>query len=220
MPSWNEKPHVVPVVNVNLAKCDTPHLCAANAGEHVSVCAARPILIPCPIPSPVTFQVALGWTCDCHDREASTHLPRCPRTIVSVSCSISGSTWVKSKVAECDAADNLKDEALWTAIRSVEDLWALVKSLVLGASKVSEFPEPFRIVPAVSEMLIQRDAVYAAIAKLARTEATLEADLREVMSAVLGRPGGSLAPEHRDSAHYLQHWLSRLIEQVGVLGVP
>jgi hypothetical protein len=65
------------------------------------------------------------------------------------------------------------------------DRWALVK--VLGASKVSEFPEHFRMVPAVSEMLVQRNAVFAALAEI------------------------------RPSALWLAAYVEHLIEQIGVL---
>jgi hypothetical protein len=67
------------------------------------------------------------------------------------------------------------------------DRWALVKALVLGASKVSEFPEHFRMVPAVSEMLVQRNAVFAALAEI------------------------------RPSALWLAAYVEHLIEQIGVL---
>ena len=125
----------------------TPRACNQNCatvfphppeGEHWGFCAAaQQVLIPCPIPRSVTFEVALGECTVCPpNREGVGHFASCAAYPIRVSCSISGKTWAESEVTEARS-----DQTQWQPPFSDENRrllaacrarWALVKALGAG----------------------------------------------------------------------------------------
>lgn len=226
-------PTPMTTINVNLTP-DSECSCLDTRSEHHrNGCSATPILLPCRPSASVTFWVALGG-CDCGGprttiqagAEHRYHNPGCASRPVKVSCSISGSTWKESEVVDWECSEAVVGMTLGDfrrALRAAVDArWALVKALVLGASKVSEFPEAFRMVPAVSEMLAQRNAVYAALCEIARHERGM-ADAWDACPARLqkrahsgGMPSDS---DSRPSSWMMEAYIADLLEQFGVLGV-
>lgn len=221
MPSWTEKPHTTPTIDVNLTRCACPGpVTRQERPSHFIDCPGKPILIPCPVRRSVTFEVVLGWLCDCRNRETSTHLPRCPRDGVRVSCSISGRTWEESKVEDMDIPPSILADMVATnrVMAACRERWELMKALVLGASKVSEFPESFRMVPAVSEMMGQRTLVFAALADAARLSIARAAALNKASKAAgLAYQYAESVEEDSEPAIVLADYVEHLIEQVGVL---
>jgi len=216
-------------VNVNLKACPCPSLHRRTREELIhgpEGCPASPVLIPCHIPRSVTFEVALG-ECAFPNMCGATcegHHPDCPARPSKVACSISGKTWEESEVdgASIEIRGVGSPSHLRTddAVRLFRDRWALIKALVLGGSKVREVPESFRVVPAVSEMMVQRSAVYAALADMARAEeAALQAQLRvdEAFPFFRFRRNDADHREERPSIGRLGVYVEHLIEQVGVL---
>lgn len=220
-----------PSLNVNLKLCDCrPPGYPLRPGDlHHSTCASQPINIPCPIPDSFTFEVVLGACPACGTSRPWPHQPECTATDslkpIRVSCSItSDGTWAGSEVKDVETDPTgtglCKDTLEWRlSLDACRERWALVKALALGASKVSEFPEPFRMVPAVSEMLGQRNAVFAAISRKARAEAEDHNALREFLGCGLPErfqvEVGKRAPDslaERMLAAYVEH----VVEQVGV----
>lgn len=224
-----------PTINVNLS---SPCNCGANslnsarrAGNpnpvdylpHMDGCPSTPVLIPCPIPRSVTFEVRLGeCTCDETERSllASGHTARCPGKPIRVSCSISGATWEESEVTQTEyqpAGDWVpdRDRPLELALESAcRERWALVKGLVLG----QDVP-PGSVVPGTID---QRDAVYAEIAALARDEQSAferQEHAVKAMDEVTFMPYNfhRAEPHARASASILARYVERLIEQIGVL---
>lgn len=208
-----------PTINVNIAVCHCgpdPHCTHHN----------KPLHLPCPIPRSVTF-VVLG-KCACATTPGPMLLPRtvglveeahgrdCPARPVKVSCSISGATWEESHISAWETEDgiglNTTEEA-----RAADERWALVKALVL------EQDEEWRKDPRSEgwNLQPQRDAVYAALADMARAEeAALKAQKMAddaFSSARYAKVGDS---DHRaapPSVNRLRRYVEHLIEQVGVL---
>lgn len=224
MPSWNEKAHAVPVVNVNLKPCD----CEPDrlVGQHWKRCASTPILIPCPIPRSVTFTVVL-WECRCaaehnrHDPHPVPHASGCPARPIRVTCSIGGGTWAGSEVTTAesiggDVVPHFKfNDPILIACRA---RWALVKALVLGRTfDPNEWDNP----ETIRGLLTQRDAVFLALAKVAGRERDLFDAQGEYTSAM---DEHHYPDWHRDPESYempsqkmLILYVERLIEQVGAL---
>lgn len=220
---------MIPSINVNLSARHT----TCSGSFHASP-ECDPILIPCPIPRSVTFSVVLGHcqcseepSCQCgasDDREPHTrsctgavHQSVCPARAVRVSCSISGKTWEESEVSDWEAQEieGLAPPALYHTSRA---RWALIKALVLGRAHT------FQPATAPVHLFPQRDAVYAALADMARAElAAYEAEVHWGMA--IGKaarddvrhpdPGfdANVLPSQRRLSAYIEH----LIEQVGVL---
>lgn len=192
-------------INVNLAKCT----CGGpwKGGGHVPPCLATPVPIPCPISRSVTFEVRVG-ECTCGTPFESfppQHTDRCPARPIRVS--ISGKTWKESHVADVEGrVDGEISDAEWTAC---EELWALVKALALGENWD-------RSKPGIAALFEQRDAVFAALADMARAEeSALQAQQRfyEACPIVLRTERRGERPSVGRLAAYVEH----LIEQVGAL---
>lgn len=216
-----------PVINVNLNHCDTPHLCVSNGGEHVAACAARPILIPCPIQRSVVMEVKLG-ECTCEPMRLgkemggkiatiTTHHEGCVARPIRVACDIGGETWAKSEVEDVEApADGYP-----SMMRACRERWALVKALVMGKRGVEWFTPP----PQGYDLMVQRDAVFAALANMARCERTYWEAAKSVYvafpQAVVTSEMQIVDPGDADgeapSARWLAAYVTHLIEQVGVL---
>jgi hypothetical protein len=185
------------------------------------------VLVPCPIPRSVTFSVAPGsCTTGCDfGGTRSMHYPHCPARPVKVSCSISGKTWEESEVDEQEylntrplATDDLN--RLYAACR---DRWALVKALVTGF--VGDFGALCPGSAAVVSLRNQRDAVFAALAAMARAERAAHAaflalpmDIRK--SSILAKAMGHVATDplaaRLPSVTLLEHYVEHLIERVGI----
>lgn len=95
-------------INVNLKPCR----CVGPRDErktHWDGCAGAPVVILCPIPHTVEFEVALG-ECACPPRNFDVmrnydgHVsPTCPARPIRVTCSIGGDgTWAGSEVTEVE----------------------------------------------------------------------------------------------------------------------
>lgn len=224
MPSWNEKSHVTPTININLEQC-TRGRCGPDpfgTFRHDSdTCAATPVLIPLPLDAfrSVTFTVRLG-ECICPANggvgAASWNpppecVPSCPARPIRVTCSISGTTWESSEASEVTDIDIpehlISADVIDPIANACGARWALVKALVLGLSTT----------PALShhpELVAQRDAVYAAIAGMALADAArTQAWIALPLELRKGPGPTSLAGE------VLERYVARLIEQVGILGV-
>lgn len=219
-----------PAINVNLKPCADwcPVTHTIRHTRHDTHCPGAPVLIPLPIPRSVTFQVALG-ACECTTGGLDTmpHDDDCPARPVRVSCSVSGDgTWAESEVD--DVWQNVQNAKGWivdaedadpSALAIARERWALVKALVLNV-----WPVPSAHA-AVVEFIRQRDAVFSALADMARAEdAAVAAQGR--LDAVL-RPGWHA--RHRPDSHLpaaglerpsrmgLAAYVERLIEQVWVM---
>lgn len=130
MPSWNEKPHTKPLININLRLCDCGYIEDASAAQrahasgpcviesflvrHLDRCASAPVIIHCRIPRSVTFTVAAGGcTCgaDAYNTRKSSerasfvqakHCGDCRARPIRVACSIGGKTWEESEVDDLE----------------------------------------------------------------------------------------------------------------------
>ena len=205
-----------PTINVNLTPCGCPVSDHEAVSHHHTCAVANPIRIPCPIPRSVTFEVRLG-ECRCGSVTLRTsrppseraHAHDCPARPIRASCSISGKTWEESAIIDCERADG----GPLPAQSIVDERWALVKALVLG-----EHPLGFDSkseAERIDALTSQRDAVYAALADMARAESVIIQRLPDIdrvytnMRRRLYR--GSIAAD--ELAAYVEH----LIEQIGVL---
>lgn len=197
-----------PRINVNPKKCDDALTCVSSEDE----CKAAPILIPCPIPRTVEFQVALECPCD---------LARCDETRrLKVACSISGESWEDTEVEGVDGPDNWKDAIEErAALRIASERWALVKALVLGSSNFVAGVHP----GAQNSMMLQRDAVFSVLADMARAEDAISTSRQRAYDAMDGS-GYTADSEHmrarsttRESVDVLAAYVEYLVEQVGVL---
>lgn len=156
-----------PTINVNLTPCH----CPVDPGhpQHMdSQCRARPIPIPipCPIPRSVVFEVRLG-ECTCGGVESTEDCATwCPARPIRVTCTIGGDgTWAGSEVTFCESRDGFPVD---DAIAVCRECWALVKALVLGKACENISPDIYRV--GTVELCAQRDAVFAALAAMARCE--------------------------------------------------
>lgn len=225
MPSWNEKPVVVPAINVNLKTCNCPQS-KRLSGLHDIDCASVPVRVPCPLPRSVTVMVRLG-ECNCSPRRDLLpgggvyldHSPSCESHPIRVSCSISGE-WEESKVTNVDIATTGRfmgwDEE-GRCIEACRERWALVKALVLHDVIPARPWSPDRI----AVLADQRTAVYAAICEMARDEEkriATKRSLHAACSAIFPKSGVSVPdPATRESAAYLAAYIKHLVEQVGAL---
>lgn len=229
MNETDRMPTTAPTVNVNLTRT-----CAcgaverrANPSGHFDQCAAKPILIPCPIPPTFECTVALGmcsntWRCviGMGRSDGVQHGAACPARPIRVACTIGGDgTWAGSNVTDIEPATDADGDdwgdAMWRACRG---RWELVKALVLNTG-----------CPAVScitgatwlPLARQRDAMYSALAEMARAEEAAFKAQDKAMSALQDSlflaPYHDELPENRPSARMLERYVERLIEQVGVL---
>lgn len=166
-----------PTINVNLKACNlscsevaSPRFTTGPGGHHPA-CNASPILIHCALPHTVMFTVRLG-KCACpphmYSGPSERHvLNDCPARPICVSCSISGKTWEESEVVEVEIhASPLTVEDRNRVSDACRDLWGGVKAMLLGwpLSKVPGIP------PGSAHLMDQRDAVYAALTKIATAE--------------------------------------------------
>lgn len=215
-------------INVNLEPCTCGLADRAPTHPptpHQSHCAAAPVLIPCPIPQRVEFQVALGeCVCGGHvgrgppaimDRRSAT----CPARPIKVSCSISGKVWAESEVDDMECHRGMRHdhvcatEGLDVVLQVARDRWALVKALVLGFTRVT--------MGGVSRnhadvLFAQRDAVFAALAAMARAQQALEATLGDFETVMSGDATACLLGR-RYAQEALARYVKRLVEQVGAL---
>lgn len=212
-------------INVNLKRCDCSRPTDGFQRVHLPTCASTPVLIPCPIRRSVTFGVRIGECAvdghhlggcyritNTHGQKSDViHITGCPAKPIRVSCSISGKTWEESEVFDMESPSGHPD-----ILRLCYERWALVKALVTGQRH--DLTIRFKT---WCDLVDQRDAVFSALADMARAEvAALEAQAR-VMGAA-GWKGIHFAdPQHHDdkrpSASFLARYVERLIEQVGVL---
>lgn len=203
-----------PTVNVNLKSCS----CEPGTAKEWTECSAAPVLIPCPIPRSVTFEVQVR---DCGHKEG--HPITCPWPVgyvVKVSCSISGETWEESEVADVEKRgdqwlDQFEEGA---ALRICRERWALVKALLLHHGEVSGHTV---FTPESLPLLQQRDAVFSALSDMARAEEAAMAAQQRVDEAFpsdrYARQGDT---DHRavwPSVNRLARYVERLVEQVGVM---
>lgn len=223
-------------INVNLTPCEYPELHAAGAFH---TCRGGEVLIPCPIPRSVTFHVALG-KCTCSlrhyaDMAPHQHTRNCPARPIRVTGSVWGKDWAISELSAAvpDVTDAWPNERPVTTggelypelLRIARHRWALVKALVLGHTDLSALLTG----PKAVQLLTQRDAVFAALADQTRLEQAAFEAYERAMKA-LGEPAfyPAFSPDsfiraeaaRRASAGLLERYVDRLIEQVGVLGVP
>jgi hypothetical protein len=233
MPSWTEKPHVTPTINVNLARCNCDRVLLTTGMRplaHDTQCAAAPILISCPIPRSVAFYVALGECTErcipVHTKDGSTgvvHSAWCPARPVRVGCNIGSpdGTWARSEVTDLDVPGRIAGtNAVGDVWRIARERWALVKALVLG--------EDWDENRATVKLFQQRDAAYVALCDMARAEeahrnatATLLSALKSVdpaSSANTNAASYALCDDGtQNTENGLAAYVEILIEQVGVL---
>ena len=222
MPSWNEKPHITPTINVSL-----PSAPRINGFQHPP--AGGPVPIPCPIPRSATFTVRLG-ECDCPMSgsargwkvpENFIHAAQCPSRPIRVSCSISGRTWEESEVTDVIDADRNTDIG-WSSDEKARVMaacgarWALVKALVLNQS----IGPAYTMVDGIRPLAIHRDAMYAALAKLERADAAAREAHQEAFKALdkAAVAYSTMTPVGSRAADMFAAYVERLIEQVCVLG--
>lgn len=209
-----------PSINANLDRqCYCDRLGIGADPHHVATCPARPLHIPCPIPPSVTFHVTLG-ECACGEAEVLAECDLgCPARPISVSCSILGKTWEESYPVTFEHGDGGGPDAAIPGL--VASRWALVKALVLGKPQ----PDVMEMVGRwhISDLFKQRDAVFAALCKMAQAEdAALVAQQAVDEAFPFQRFCLSPTADHRREPHpsreRLRAYVSHLIEQVGVLG--
>lgn len=220
MPSWNEKPVTVPTINVNLTPCGPPCLVPSWSGTrplaHFENCPGAPVLIPCPIPGSFTAEVRLG-ECQCLPgfhagaRGAADHLPVCPARPVRVSCSIGGDgTWAGSEVTECsDEREDYYPQDADDLLRLARARWEIVKALVKGKYTTPDMAST------PNAMTVQRDAVFGALADMARAE-DAHAEAGNRAAKAIGIAGGG-RDDGRATPQFLALYVERLVEQVRVL---
>lgn len=202
-------------INVNLGQCD----CHAgiNVGPSkgdcpLESCPGKPIPIPCPIPRSVTFTVTLGVcseTCRQYMPNGQ-HTANCPGKPIRVSCDISGETWAGSEVRsiEPERGHGAEGPHLFAICRA---RWAGVQALVTGQHGccAQHMPDHLRE---------QRDAVFAALADMARLHvARNSAANRAVKAAGLDYPYSEALDEDSEPALVLEEYVDRLIRRVGTL---
>lgn len=206
-----------PTINVNLKPCMHPHMLSTYTPDEFP---NAPVLVPLPLDKwrSVTFTVRLGECIDA-GRSAGSPIPRacapdgvhherCPARPIRVSCSISGKTWEESEVDEVEVHHDGRETSPAELLRACRDRWALVKALVLNQS----IGPSYTMVDGVRPLAIQRDAVYAAIADMARADVTRTQAWLALPLELRQDPGPtSLAGE------VLERYVERLIEQVGAL---
>ena len=214
-------------INVNLKPCP---ISAAHAHGSDSTCAGAPILLPCPVPPSVTFQVVLG-ACKCHVVERPhvesgcwRHDTDCPARPVSVSCSTSGRTWEESEVTEVDWQTRnergdwnpspMSQQERDAALAACRARWNTVVKLLLIFGVRWE---------GLDRIKSERDAVYAALADMARAEETRVVARRKACSAI--DPSGYLTDSTHAEASRIQPestsvlaiYVGHLIESVSML---
>lgn len=223
-----------PTINVNLASCSRHHLPLhrEESRYHVlpgtgnlALCEAPPVPVPLSLEPwrSVTMKVRLGECAtplQCifpHMRGEPRidHHGTCPALPIEVTCSMRGKTWAESHVcdAETERGTTLHHGPLK---QSVHERWSLIKALVTG-----EHPDhdTGRWTGPTLPLFEHRDAVYAAVCEVARTEASNLA-AQERLVSLLDPKRAMFRPtpeDRRPSAHGLAIYVARLIEQVGVM---
>lgn len=217
--------HAIPTINVNLKQCT----CNEESGRlkrlgdtHVFDCPAAPLLLSCPIPRSVTFEVRLeeciGALLTAPSPAPVPYCPLpehhryCPARPVKATVDVSGNTWAEIKVLNVERHDgqHLTNEL----VNTCGERLALVKALVTADSPTTEF---YAKAPALWQ---QRDAVYAALADMARAEQDACDAQQRVDEAFPFDRYRRNAPDHRaerPSVSRLSAYVEHLIEQVGVL---
>lgn len=212
-----------PSININLTQCKSP---AHGHPFHGAYCFANPILIPCPIPRSVTLEIQLEHepavcsACDgsgegqydgtrcrlCRGRGTEVRREDDINSI-RVSCSISGKTWEESWVSDVEVR-GIPGRAV-QFIGPCGERWGFIKSLMLGHS-LTDCPEP------IHNMRAQRDAVFSALADMARAEETIETAQQSFFGALHGH-GKTIVRIARPSHSLMETYVEHLIEQVGML---
>jgi hypothetical protein len=231
----------VSAVNVNLKPCNCEPMRLGHEKKgrietvvtHHDGCATSPVLIPCPIPRSVTFEVVLGecrcagpcseafWMNTKHTYNGQ-HWSNCPARPVRVTCSVSGKTWEESEVSDAERDDRaleslpprVEDSTLLAASR---ERWALVKALVTGHGTSLV---PFLTRAQAHALQAHRNTVFAALADVARVE-DAAARRQECLNKLLRRRpafvhhGRAVLAASAPSASGLAQYVADLIEQVG-----
>lgn len=199
---------MTPTINVNLRSCGCgpkTHTGEVHGG-HWPNCGGTPIPIPCPIQRTVEMTVGAG---ECQCWMPAGHRSTCPARPIRVTCSIGGETWADSFVEFVERADGECIGAAFDRVDTVcRERWALIKALVTGAP----LSPTYTLSPTAASLVAQRDAVFAALATLAREEEA-HAAAYSAAWATLGRPK-AMNMEGRTSATILGEHVERLIEQV------
>lgn len=198
-----------PTINVNLKPCRP--LCPFGWGgrtTHAEDCPGAPVVIPCPIPRSVTFEVRLG-ECTCasdpddttHAMPPAVHLSSCRSRPVRVSCSISGKTWEESKVGDIDPTGRYEID-LPTARDDLDTRWALVKERLIaphdGARKCD----------------CDRCLLFSALSDMAQAESVILQRFADIDRVYTNRRRDAFKGH---AASELAAYVERMIEQVGVL---
>jgi hypothetical protein len=222
----------IPSINVNLKPCNCSNprprqIDERLANDHWRTCAASPVLIPCRLPESFSCEVVLGEctrtrSCVTDGKGGVIHSGSCPGRPVRVSASITSpdGSWEKSEVADPDypeARDRGSDvEARAQAVlRILRMRWGVVKMVVtgqhIGLDDATAGMSP--------NLFTQRDAVYAALADMARAEEVLSDRANTILKAceraerLPSRDDDDASP----SANLLRVFVARLLEQVRVL---
>jgi hypothetical protein len=230
-------------INVNLRPCDCSHR-RWLATTCVSDCASTPILLPCPVPTSFICVVRLGecrcptgallaqrvpGVADCNPRlSALHHLHGCPARPVRVSCSIRsgppGQEWAGSEVGgyvkvHGGHAVEMAIDILERCMAAARALWKIVVALVAGDTEIVAHTHEQRAL--LARLYPQRDAVFSALADMARAEcaAWSAQNAAAIAFKFVHTPATfhRTLPADRPSAHYLAAYAEHLIEQVGVL---
>lgn len=203
-------------INVNLAPCRCP-VPVGSAQHWEEQCAAKPLLLPCPIPPSFTAKVVLGacLKSECYtahgDFSRTVHRHDCPARPVAVSCSTSGSTWEESEVTEIETVGPTGKPR--EVIAAAHARWALAKALVLGHDDLSALLTG----PMAVDLLTQRDAVFAALVRIERGHLETMGGVNDI-NTIMRRPAFGLAPS-AVAVGMLEDYVERLIERVGVIEV-
>lgn len=208
-------------INVNLEQCPCQSEPNPKLRCEPEECAAKPALIPCPLPRTVEFRVALGeCKCTTGGLDGLPHDSDCPARPISVACTIGCETWEGSEVVDAERADgpgqpNFSEPDHMRAVALCSDRWALVKTLTTG--------EEWDVKRATLPLFRQRDAVFAALCDMAQADDDT-AKASAAVGALLGpdtwpwgdrtrETAGMEAPSARALAAYVKH----LIASVGSL---
>ena len=157
-------------INVNLDRsCYCERFGVGAEQHHTKDCPGAPVPIHCPLPRSFVVEVEQG-ECkrDPFGCKNGHHASVCFAQTVRVSCSIDG-TWGGSEPVDFDdGGATFTDVQLGEAEDACRERWALVKALVLGFTRVTLGGVSRKEADA---LFTQRDAVFAALAKMARHEA-------------------------------------------------
>lgn len=215
----------IPSINVNIREQSCSPRChfGLKFRTHNNGCPRSPILLPCRLPPSFAIDVVLSPGCYCERLGIGAeprHVPNCPSRPIRVACEISGSAWEDSDISDVepvqgqDFPDANKSDASAVAFGHARERWALLKALITGGRPALSTDPSYRLTE-------QRDAMYAAIADMARAE-DAASEAQDRAHVALGddlrlKPHHNIEAPDRPSTYMLERYVERVIELVGEL---